>query len=88
LGDGAGFEAYVEPDNSAAQHRRQSYVEVNTMALTFDSTKTGARDSHEALENKEGADVKPTVDSVAGDAAKRAGERQKKSEDAQGIFTK
>jgi hypothetical protein len=58
------------------------------MALTFDSTKTGARASHEALENKEGADVKPNVDKVAGDSAKKAGERMKKSEDAQGIFTK
>ncbi len=59
------------------------------MALTFDSTKTGARASHEAVENdKEGTDVKPTIDSVANDSAKRSGERQKKAEDAQGIFTK
>lgn len=59
------------------------------MALTFDSTKTGARASHEAVENnKEGTDVKPTIDSVANDSAKRAGERMKKAEDAQGIFTK
>jgi len=58
------------------------------MPLTFDSTKTGARASHEALENKEGTDVKPTVDSVADSSAKRAGERMKKSEDAHGIFTK
>ena len=58
------------------------------MALTFDSTKTGARASHEALENKEGVDVKPSVDKVAGDSAKRAGERMKKTEDAKGIFSK
>jgi hypothetical protein len=58
------------------------------MALTFDSTKTAARPSHEALENKEGDAVKPSVDKIANDSAKRAGERQKKAEDAQGIFTK
>jgi len=58
------------------------------MALTFDSTKTGARSSHEALEHEEGTDVKPTIDSVAESSAKRAGERMKKNEDAQGIFTK
>jgi len=58
------------------------------MALTFDSTKTAARPSHEALENKEGDAVKPSIDKVAGDSAKKAGERMKKSEDAQGIFTK
>jgi hypothetical protein len=58
------------------------------MALTFDSTKTGVRASHEALENKEGDAVKPSIDKVAGDSAKRAGERMKKSEDAKGIFSK
>jgi hypothetical protein len=58
------------------------------MPLTFDSTKTGARASHEALENKEGTDVRPTFDSVAESSAKKAGERMKKAEDAQGIFTK
>lgn len=58
------------------------------MALTFDSTKTAARASHEALENKEGSDVKPSVDRIAGDAAKRAGERMKKDEDKRGIFSK
>jgi len=58
------------------------------MALTFDSTKKGARTSHEALENKEGTDVKPTVDSVANKSAKQAGERMKKNEAREGIFTK
>jgi hypothetical protein len=58
------------------------------MALTFDTTKTGARASHEALEDKEGDAVKPGVDKTAGDSAKKAGERMKKDEDARGIFTK
>ncbi len=58
------------------------------MALTFDSTKTAARPSHEALEHKEGDAVKPSIDKIADEAAKRSGERQKKAEDAQGIFTK
>ena len=39
------------------------------MALTFDSTKTGARSSHEALEHEEGTDVKPTIESVAESSA-------------------
>jgi len=58
------------------------------MALTFDSNKTGGQASQDALDHKEGTDVKPTVDSVADKSAKRAGERMKKNEDAQGIFTK
>jgi hypothetical protein len=58
------------------------------MAITFDSTKTAARPSHEALEDKEGDAVKPNVDKVARDSAKRAGERMKKNEDEKGIFTK
>ena len=58
------------------------------MALTFDSTKTAARPSHEALEDKEGDAVKPNIDKTARDSAKRAGERMKKNEDREGIFTK
>jgi hypothetical protein len=58
------------------------------MALTFDSTKKGARTSHEALDHKEGTDVKPTVDSVANKSAKQAGDRMKKNEAREGIFTK
>ncbi|HXB61748.1 MAG TPA: hypothetical protein VNU94_02705 [Acidobacteriaceae bacterium] len=59
------------------------------MALTFDSTKKGARTSHQAIENnKEGSNVKPTVDSVANKSAKQAGERMKKNEAREGIFTK
>jgi hypothetical protein len=59
------------------------------MALTFDSTKTAARPSHEALENnKEGDAVKPNIDKTARDSAKKAGQRMKKNEDRQGIFTK
>ena len=58
------------------------------MALTFDSSKTAGQKSHEALKNNEGDLGVPTVDEVAEDSAKRAGERMKKNEDTQGIFTK
>ncbi len=58
------------------------------MSLTFDSTKTAGQKSHEALKNNEGDMAKPTVDEIADASAKRAGERMKKNEDRQGIFSK
>ncbi len=58
------------------------------MPTTFNSGKTGENASAEALENKEGEAVKPSVDKIAGDSAKKAGDRMKKNEENQGIFTK
>ncbi len=57
------------------------------MANTFTSTKTNESASAEALENKEGDVIKPSIDTVAGDSAKKAGERMKKNEEGQ-IFSK
>ena len=60
----------------------------NTLALTFDSTKTAGQKSHEALKNNEGSMAKPTLSEIGEASAKRSGERMKKNEDDQGIFTK
>ena len=63
-------------------------VEANNMAAIFESGKTGASPSVEALDNKEHDLSVPSVDKIAGDSSKRAGERMKRNEAVQGIFTK
>jgi hypothetical protein len=57
------------------------------MAPTFNSGKTGEIASSEALENKEGDAIKPSIDKVANDSATRAGDRMKRNEKDQ-IFSK
>jgi len=57
------------------------------MPTIFNSSKTGDPASAEALEHKEGEAAKPTVDKVASDSAKKAGNRMKRNEENQGIFT-
>jgi len=58
------------------------------LALTFTSTKSAGQNSHEALKNNEGNMAKPTLNEMGEASSKRAGERMKKNEDDQGIFTK
>jgi hypothetical protein len=71
-------------------------AEVNGMAQGIDSTKTGARPSHEAIESNDpatevGRTKQEKMDDVAMESAKRAGNRIKSNTDnspGDGIFTK
>ncbi len=57
------------------------------MPTTFNSSKTGEIASAEALEHKEGEAAKPSIDKIADDSAKKAGDRMKRNEEGQ-IFSK
>jgi hypothetical protein len=72
------------------------WFEVNGMAQGIDSTKTGSRPSHEAIESNDpatevGRTKQEKMDDVAMESAKRAGNRIKSNVDSSpgdGIFTK